>query len=95
MHRNLQPHRAVLPAIAWHLVIRAMPSKVSINVVYVCYDTFIDFYSTFIIANLYCRCVLSFLPINEYDDDDDLHIISAAGTVYLLEICVKNSSVSS
>ena len=21
--------------------------------------------------NLYCRCVLSFLPINEYDDDDD------------------------
>jgi len=29
-----------------------------------CYATFIDFYSTFIIAphiNLYCRCVLSFL----------------------------------
>ena len=41
---------------------------------FVCYVTFIDFYSTFIIAAniyLYCRCVLSFLPINEYDDDDD------------------------
>ena len=37
----------------------------------VCYLTFINFYSTFIIADLCCRCVLSFLPINEYDDDDD------------------------
>ena len=39
-----------------------------------CYVTFIDFYSTFIIPphiNLYCRCVLSFLSINECDDDDD------------------------
>ena len=43
-------------------------------VVYLCYVTFIDFYSTFSTAAYiylyFCRCVLSFCSINEYDDND-------------------------
>jgi len=31
MYRNLQPHRAVLPAIAWHLVIYAIIYPTSIT----------------------------------------------------------------
>ena len=34
-----------------------------------------DFYSTFSIADLYCRCILSLLPINEYGDDHDDELV--------------------